>query len=180
MRISLFITCYNDLMFPDTGKAVVRVLERLGHTVEFRRRQTCCGQMHYNTGYQRDAFPMMLHFLEVFRGAETICAPSASCVAMIRDHFPVMADRAGPSVRRDVEALLPRVFEFSELLVDKLGVTGVARSSRIPSRCTLPATPSGRCTSAISPGACSRPCAGFASWSCPCANSVAASAERSP
>ncbi len=125
MRISLFITCYNDLMFPDTGKAVVRVLERLGHTVEFRRRQTCCGQMHYNTGYQRDAFPMMLHFLEVFRGAETICAPSASCVAMIRDHFPVMADRAGPSVRRDVEALLPRVFEFSELLVDKLGVTGV-------------------------------------------------------
>ncbi len=53
VRISLFITCYNDTLFPETGKAVVSVLERLGHTVEFRRGQTCCGQMHYNTGYQR-------------------------------------------------------------------------------------------------------------------------------
>jgi L-lactate dehydrogenase complex protein LldE len=126
MRISLFITCYNDMLFPETGKAVVRVLERLGHEVEFRRRQTCCGQMHYNTGYQRDAFPMMLHFLEVFRGAETICAPSASCVAMIRDHFPKMAEQSGDaSLRREVEAVVPRVYELTELLVDRLGVTDV-------------------------------------------------------
>ena len=55
MLISLFITCYNDALFPDTGKAVVAVLERLGHTVEFRRAQTCCGQMHYNTGYWTEA-----------------------------------------------------------------------------------------------------------------------------
>jgi L-lactate dehydrogenase complex protein LldE len=126
MLISLFITCYNDMLFPDTGKAVVRVIEKLGHTVEFRRRQTCCGQMHYNTGYQRDAVPMMLHFLEVFRDAETICVPSASCVAMMRDHFPKMADESGDaSVRQAVGRILPRVFEFSELLVDKLGVTDV-------------------------------------------------------
>ena len=51
MLISLFITCYNDTLFPETGKAVVTVLERLGHQVEFREAQTCCGQMHYNTGY---------------------------------------------------------------------------------------------------------------------------------
>ncbi len=114
------------MLFPETGKAVVRVLERLGHAVEFRRQQTCCGQMHYNTGYQRDAFPMMLHFVKVFRDAETVCVPSASCVAMIRDHFPKMADRAGDaSLRKAVDELVPRVFEFSELLTDRLGVTDV-------------------------------------------------------
>ena len=121
MNVSLFVTCYNDTLFPATGKAVVAVLERLGHTVEFPQAQTCCGQMHYNTGYQNDARHMMLHFLEVFRDAEIICVPSASCVAMIREHFPKMA-AASPdaSVARDVDALLPRVYELCELLVDKL------------------------------------------------------------
>jgi L-lactate dehydrogenase complex protein LldE len=126
MLISLFVTCYNDMLFPETGKAVVRVLERLGHQVEFRRDQTCCGQMHYNTGYQRDAIPMMHHFLKVFRDAEIICAPSASCVAMIRDHFPKMAEQSGREpVRAAVREMVPRVFEFTELLVDRLGVTDV-------------------------------------------------------
>jgi L-lactate dehydrogenase complex protein LldE len=126
LLISLFITCYNDTLFPNTGKAVVAVLERLGHTVEFRSAQTCCGQMHYNTGYQKEAFPMMLHFLEVFRDAEVICIPSASCVAMIRDHYPKMAAETGKrDVIAGIEELLPRIYEFSELLVDKLGVTDV-------------------------------------------------------
>jgi L-lactate dehydrogenase complex protein LldG len=80
--------------------------------------------MHYNTGYQKEAFPLMQHFLEVFRGAEIICVPSASCVAMIREHFPVMAaDSADPKLLNEVNDLLPRVFEFTELLVDKFGVT---------------------------------------------------------
>jgi L-lactate dehydrogenase complex protein LldE len=126
LTISLFITCYNDLLFPETGKAVVRVLERLGHNVEFREEQACCGQMHYNTGYQREAFPMMRNFLRVFRDATTICVPSASCVAMIRDHYPKMAEATrDPGIRSEVESLLPRIFEFSELLVDRLGVTDV-------------------------------------------------------
>ncbi len=126
MLISLFIACYNDTLFPDTGKAVVRVLERLGHTVEFRSAQTCCGQMHYNTGYHPEAVSLMRHFLDVFHGAETICVPSASCVAMIRDHFPKMAaEVADPAITAAVADLLPRVFEFTELLVDKLGVTDV-------------------------------------------------------
>jgi L-lactate dehydrogenase complex protein LldE len=126
LLISLFITCYNDTLFPETGKAVVAVLERLGHTVEFREAQTCCGQMHYNTGYQREALSMMLHFLKVFRYAEVICIPSASCVAMIRDHFPKIAGQTGdPAIRSQVEELLPRTFEFSELLVDKLRVIDV-------------------------------------------------------
>jgi L-lactate dehydrogenase complex protein LldE len=137
--ISLFITCYNDTLFPQTGKAVVAVLERLGHTVEFRPAQTCCGQMHYNTGYQHDALALMHHFLDVFRDAETICVPSGSCVAMIRDHFPKMAaakeDREAIAA---VDELLPRVFEFSELLTDRLGITDTG--ARFPQTVTLHTT----------------------------------------
>jgi L-lactate dehydrogenase complex protein LldE len=126
LQISLFITCYNDTFFPQTGKAVVAVLEKLGHTVEFRPAQTCCGQMHYNTGYHPAALPMMEHFVEVFRGAEAICIPSSSCVAMIRDHYPKMADSSGDAaLRRAVKNMLPRIYEFTELLVDKLDVTDV-------------------------------------------------------
>ena len=126
MLISLFITCYNDALFPQTGKAIVAVLERLGHTVEFRSAQTCCGQMHYNSGYRKDATALLHHFVEVFHDAEVICCPSSSCVSLMREYYPSMAAATGDAelVRR-VEALLPRVFEFSELLVDKLGVTDV-------------------------------------------------------
>ncbi len=98
MKISLFIACYNDTLFPETGKAVVAVLERLGHQVDFPEAQTCCGQMHYNTGYQQDATPLMRHFLRVFDEAEAICIPSSSCVAMIRDHYPKMAAKLGEPV----------------------------------------------------------------------------------
>lgn len=126
MRISLFIACYNDTLFPETGKAVVRVFERLGHPVEFRREQTCCGQMHYNTGYAADALPLMRRMVEVFRGAGVVCVPSASCVAMMRDHYPKMARESGEArLEAEVGELLGRVFEFSELLVDRLKVTDV-------------------------------------------------------
>jgi L-lactate dehydrogenase complex protein LldE len=129
MLISLFITCYNDTLFPETGKAVVAVLERLGHVVEFRREQTCCGQMHYNTGYAGDARRLMEHLLQVFDGAELICIPSASCVAMIREHYPKMAGASGdPALAARVDELLPRFFEFTELLVGPLGVTDVGAS----------------------------------------------------
>jgi len=129
LRISLFITCYNDTLFPETGKAVVAVLERLGHRVEFRRDQTCCGQMHYNSGYAGDARRLMEHFIRVFDGADLICIPSASCVAMIREHYPKMAAESGERrLRQSVADLLGRVFEFTELLVERLGVTDVGAS----------------------------------------------------
>src|SRR5690625_6208650 len=70
MKITLFITCFNDTLFPETGKAVVYLLERLGHTVEFPLEQTCCGQMHYNTGYQEEAIPLVQRFIKVFGDAE--------------------------------------------------------------------------------------------------------------
>jgi L-lactate dehydrogenase complex protein LldE len=82
--------------------------------------------MHYNTGYQKEAFPMMRNFLAVFRDAEVICVPSASCVAMMRDHYRKMARETNDaSIVQQVDDVLPRVFEFSELLVDKLGITDV-------------------------------------------------------
>jgi len=124
VKISLFITCYNDTLFPETGKAVVRVLERLGHSVEFRMAQTCCGQMHLNTGYRKEAFGLMERFVDIFEDAEIICSPSSSCVAMLREHYQNLASESRRAALADkVKQLLPRVFEFTELLVDKLGVT---------------------------------------------------------
>lgn len=130
MRIALFITCYNDTLFPETGIAVVRVLERLGHEVEFPAGQTCCGQMHYNTGYQDEALPLLPRFVQQFRSAEAVVVPSSSCVAMMREHYPAMARRleqAGghDGLSGDVESLLGRIYEFSELLTRRLGLSDV-------------------------------------------------------
>src|SRR5207248_4380586 len=112
LRVSLFITCYNDTLFPETGKAVVRVLDRLGHTVEFPAGQTCCGQMHWNTGYQAEAMPLLSRFVEQFRGAEAVVVPSSSCVAMMRDHYPKMAVLLkDEKLIAEVAKLLPNVFE---------------------------------------------------------------------
>ena len=126
MRASLFITCYNDTLFPETGRAVVRLLERLGVELEFNPQQTCCGQMHANTGFRREAFAQAKRFIQIYRDAETVVAPSSSCVAMMRDQYPGLIEELGDeALRKEFEALLPRVYELSELLVDRLGVEDV-------------------------------------------------------
>lgn len=126
MRISLFITCFNDVMFPATGKAVVEVLERLGHEVDFPFAQTCCGQMHNNSGYRDEAVALVRRFVATFRDAEAIVIPSTSCTAMVRGQYPRLAEWAGDAkLGAEIEALAPRVFEFSEFLTRKLGVTDV-------------------------------------------------------
>ncbi len=126
MRIALFVTCFNDTLFPEVGQATVAILERLGHTVDFPEAQTCCGQMHYNTGYQREAIPLVRHFVEVFGEAEIVVAPSASCVGMVRNIYPRAAQLAGDTrLAAQVEALVPRVYEFAEFLVKRLGVMDV-------------------------------------------------------
>jgi L-lactate dehydrogenase complex protein LldE len=126
MRAALFITCFNDTLFPNVGIATTRLLERLGLTVEFPETQTCCGQMHYNTGYQRETIPLVRHFVEVFDTAEVIVAPSASCVGMVRDLYPRAAKLSGDGALVEaVERLTPRVYELSELLVNRLGLTDV-------------------------------------------------------
>jgi L-lactate dehydrogenase complex protein LldE len=126
MRISLFITCFNDTLFPETGKATVQLLERLGHTVDFPMEQTCCGQMHFNTGYQREALPLIRRFVQVFGSSEVVVAPSASCVGMVREIYPRAAEWFDdPQLAADVAALAPRVYELSEFLVNRLGLEDV-------------------------------------------------------
>jgi L-lactate dehydrogenase complex protein LldE len=126
MRASLFITCYNDTLFPETGRAVVRLLERLGVTLDFHPQQTCCGQMHANTGFRAEAFSQAKRFVRLYRDTEAVVIPSTSCVAMIRDQYPGLFDELGnQDSRRDLKTLLPRVFELSEFLIDKLGVDDV-------------------------------------------------------
>ncbi|WP_435019699.1 (Fe-S)-binding protein [Tundrisphaera sp. TA3] len=126
MRVSLFITCFNDTIFPQTGRAVVRLLERLGQTVDFPMDQTCCGQMHFNTGYQHEAIPLVRRFVEVFGDAEVVVSPSASCVGMVRHMYPKAAEMSGDEgLAKAVERIIPKVFELSEFLVEKLGVEDV-------------------------------------------------------
>ncbi|HEX4286426.1 MAG TPA: (Fe-S)-binding protein [Terracidiphilus sp.] len=126
MRASLFITCYNDTLFPETGRAVVRVLERLGVDLDFNPQQTCCGQMHANTGFRAEAFSQAKRFVRVYQDAEAVLIPSTSCVAMIRDQYPGLIDELGnESLRKDLTSLLPRVFELSEFLIDELEVDDV-------------------------------------------------------
>ncbi len=126
MRIALFLSCFNDTLFPQTGQATVRVLERLGHIVDFPMEQTCCGQMHFNTGYQRESIPLARHFADVFGDADVIVSPSASCVGMVREFYPRLAEVAhDPALARELAAVIPRVYELSEFLVNKLGVEDV-------------------------------------------------------
>ncbi len=126
MRTSLFITCYNDTLFPETGRAVVHLLERLGVEVEFQPGQTCCGQMHANTGFRGEAFSQAVRLVRLYAGAEAVVIPSSSCVAMIRDQYPGLFEELGDdALRKEFAVLVPRIYELSEFLVDKLGVEDV-------------------------------------------------------
>jgi L-lactate dehydrogenase complex protein LldE len=120
LRCALFITCFNDTLFPATGQAVVTLLERLGHEVEFPEEQTCCGQMHGNTGYTDHGEALVGRWERVFAGFDVVVSPSASCVGYVREHVPSSAGR---------------LFELTELLVDRLGVVDVGAS--FPHRVTL-------------------------------------------
>ncbi|MGZ4616525.1 MAG: (Fe-S)-binding protein [Actinomycetes bacterium] len=126
MRIALFVTCLADGLFPEVGKATVTLLERLGHQVVFPQAQTCCGQMHINTGYQRDALPLVRHHTEVFASYDVVVAPSGSCVGSVRHQHAMVAARHGdePLAARANE-VAARTYELSELLVDVLGVEDV-------------------------------------------------------
>jgi L-lactate dehydrogenase complex protein LldE len=126
LKIALMVTCLADALFPDVGKATVALLERLGHEVEFPLGQTCCGQMHVNTGYQREALPLVRHFVEVFEHCDVIVGPSGSCVGSVRHQHAMVARRAGDEeLAQRAEAIAARTYELSELLVDVLGVEDV-------------------------------------------------------
>ena len=95
VRAALFITCFNDTLFPQTGRAAVAVLERVGVQVDFPLEQTCCGQMHANSGYGHEAIGLVRRFVRVFGDAEAVVTPSGSCAAMVREGYERMAAEAG-------------------------------------------------------------------------------------
>jgi L-lactate dehydrogenase complex protein LldE len=129
VRAALFITCFNDTLFPGVGRATVAVLERLGVEVEFPEEQTCCGQMHWNSGYQLEAAPLARRFVRTFADAEAIVCPSASCAGMVREAYPRLAGLTGDDdLARAAADLVPRVYELTEYLVDVLGVDNVGAS----------------------------------------------------
>jgi len=116
-RVALMATCLTDTFYPDTARAVVALLERLGCVVEFPKGQTCCGQMHYNTGYRREAATLARRTAKVFAGHDAVVAPSGSCAGMVRDLYPGLS--------RLTVGVAGRTYELSEFLVDVLGVTDV-------------------------------------------------------
>lgn len=124
MRVALFLTCVNDTLFPGTGKAVVSLLRRLGCEVDFPAAQTCCGQMHLNTGYPREGVRLARHFTEVFAGYEAVVVPSGSCAAMIREQYPKLV-KPGSKGAAAVGRVVPRVHELTEFLLDVLKVEDV-------------------------------------------------------
>jgi L-lactate dehydrogenase complex protein LldE len=132
MRIALFVTCVADTLFPETGRSVVRVLERLGHEVVFPAEQTCCGQMHVNSGYRAEALRLARRLVDVLGrddGVDAVVSPSSSCVGWLRELLPGVAREEGDErLAADAEALGGRLFEFSEFLVRRLGVEDVGAS----------------------------------------------------
>lgn len=130
MRISLMTTCLVDVMAPDVARATVELLERLGHEVVFDPRQTCCGQMHTNTGYYREAAPIVRTFVDVFEPqldeVDAIVMPSGSCTGCVRDQHRLVAEHEGDQrLAERAAAVAARTYELSELLVDVLKVTDV-------------------------------------------------------
>jgi L-lactate dehydrogenase complex protein LldE len=126
MRIALFVTCLVDALYPRVGQATTELLERLGHEVAFPAGQTCCGQMHTNTGYAREAVELVRHHVDVFEGADVVVTPSGSCAGSVRHQHAALARDAGDdALARRAEAVAARTYELSELLVDVLGVEDV-------------------------------------------------------
>jgi L-lactate dehydrogenase complex protein LldE len=126
MRVALMVTCINDALYPETGKAVVRLLRRLGVDVEFPAGQTCCGQPMVNTGYLDEAVPVVRAFVSAFEGYDAVVVPSGSCAGSARHQHSIVARRSGdPGLADAVSELSPKVHELSQFLVDVLGVEDV-------------------------------------------------------
>ncbi len=123
-RVSLFVTCIVDQLFPRVGLAMADVLERAGCSVDFPEQQTCCGQPAFNTGYRREAREVARHFLDVFRDAEYIVIPSGSCASMIRRHYAELFAKE-PATLELVRRIQPRVWEFTKFLIEVAKVEDV-------------------------------------------------------
>ncbi len=129
MRVALMVTCINDALFPDVGKAVVTLLRRLGVHVDFPEAQTCCGQPFVNTGYLDEAVPVVRSFVSAFDDYDYVVTPSGSCAGSVRHQHALVAGRSGDAgLATAVAGIAPRVLELSEFLVGVVGVTDVGAS----------------------------------------------------
>lgn len=126
MKVSLFIPCLVDQFAPQTGMAVVNVLERLGHEVHYDERQTCCGQALFNSGFQDEARSLAERMVRIFGDSEAIVAPNGSCVNMVQTHYGEVGLTG--DLLKTWESIVTRTFEFSLFLVEKLGVVDVGAS----------------------------------------------------
>jgi L-lactate dehydrogenase complex protein LldE len=128
MKVTLFITCLVDQMFPHVGEAMVGTLRRLGVEVSFNEAQTCCGQPAFNTGYRAEARAMAEHFINVFERerADFIVAPSGSCTAMVRNFYgEIFHKPEDKDWRERLDRVRSRLFEFSEFIVKQIGAEDV-------------------------------------------------------
>jgi L-lactate dehydrogenase complex protein LldE len=123
-RVSLFVTCMVDQLFPQVGMAMAEVLEGLGYQIDFPENQTCCGQPAFNSGYRAEARTVARHFLDTFESCESIVVPSGSCTSMVTHHFAEIFHREPETLAR-VHALEKRVWEFSSFLTEVAGVEDV-------------------------------------------------------
>ena len=128
---TLFVTCIVDTMYPEIGEAVVTVLERLGIEVRFPADQTCCGQPAFNSGHWDEARAVAGRNLEVLRGQGDVVLPSGSCATMLR-HFYGELFHDHPDLAAAAHELAGRTYEFTEYLVDVLGVTDVGAAFPAP------------------------------------------------
>ncbi|MGD1088379.1 MAG: (Fe-S)-binding protein [Verrucomicrobiota bacterium] len=133
MKISLFIPCFVDQFYPQVGMSIAQVLERLGHTVDYPEAQTCCGQPPFNSGYWDEARVVAQRQMAVFRDAETVVIASGSCGAMVKIFYPELFHHH--SHEAEAKALAAKTFEFSDFLVNQLGVLDVG--ARLAGRATF-------------------------------------------
>ncbi|MDA8196678.1 MAG: (Fe-S)-binding protein [Actinomycetota bacterium] len=129
MKIGLMITCINDALYPKTAIAVVKVLERLGHSVYFPEEQSCCGQMHLNSGYRQEGIELAKRSIEIFSDFDYVVSPSASCVGTVREVYHNAAKATHDEQFEEIALQYsPKVYEFSEFLTDILEVEDVGAS----------------------------------------------------
>lgn len=126
IKVALFATCITDTMKPSVPIATVKLLERLGCTVEFPEEQTCCGQIMANTGYFKETEGTVRNYVKSFSDAEYIVAPSGSCVGSVRHQHEKIANYVGDSgLAKEAAATAKRTYDIAEFVVDVLGITDV-------------------------------------------------------
>jgi L-lactate dehydrogenase complex protein LldE len=124
MRVSLFVTCLTDVMYPQVGESVVRLLSRFGCEVDFPQMQTCCGQPAFNSGYQDEAREVARGMIRAFEHSDYVVSPSGSCSGMIHHYYPYLFENE-PEWKAKAEALVEKTYEFSQFLVKVLGVSNM-------------------------------------------------------